>query len=570
MDKRTIHLFLLMAVLLMASKASASAETITIGDFTYTFDSWGQEASVRLSSSSAAVIVPATVDIDGKTYKVTAIDNYGFTNYGYSPSGYSYWDGKDPNTYYCYRDTYANTTLQSVEFEQPCYIKRIGTGAFQGCTALESIIIPNSVEEMGTEVLTECYSLRKVEFQTDESHRVKLKVLPVNAFYLCPRLQSLELPEGIEEIGAYALQCDLSLKSIHLPNTLKKIGGHFLCNAKSLESLTIPASVKEIGGAFLHGCESLRTVYLLGGAATLKAIDDDKYQSPSFDAFPGKLDKVSTAPASKKVNNCKFYVPSDYYADYVDNEVWQQLHHDNNDLANDIITLQGHDRSFGAMKWQTVIFYKPVTSYKSVFGEGCMVAELTSATQDSSDPDFYHLTFTLIDGDDIPAHRPYLIYCPKKQTHVMYNKEDEESDDFKAFYTQRYTTDVAVSNEPSTTISMIGMGQKLALQQWDFYFKWDDTNQTGKFYRVPNANTTISKAFFGCYWQIIKNGLKQTGAMAQSKSLPSTPTGIKQAIGKQPQADLKVYDLYGRLIQQGMAGLGKGIYIVNGKKVALP
>lgn len=566
MDKRTIHLFLLMAVLLMASKASASAETKTIGDFTYTFYSGGQEASVSLSSSSAAVTVPATIDIDGKTYKVTAIDNYGFTYSGFTPGPYTYEGVKYNET--PIRDGYNNSSLHHVYFELPSNIKRIGTSAFQGCTNLESIDIPNSVEEMGTEVFTECYALKKVEFQTDENHRVKLKVLPKNAFYLCPYLESLYLPEGIEEIDDYALQCNLSLKSIHLPNTLKKIGGHFLCNAKSLESLTIPASVTEIAGAFLHGCESLRSVYLLGGAASLNAVFvDDKYgKSTSFDEF----EAASTAPGSERVNNCKFYVPSDYYDAYVDNEVWQQLHHDKNDLMNDIITLQGHDRSFGAMKWQTVIFYKPVTSYKSVFGDGCMVAELTSATQDSSDPDFYHLTFTLIEGDDIPAHRPYLIYCPNKQTHVMYNKEDEESDDFKAFYTQRYTTDVAVSNEPSTTISMIGMGQKLALQQWDFYFKWDDTNQTGKFYRVPNANTTISKAFFGCYWQIIKNGLKQKGAMAQSKSLPSTPTGIKQAIGKQPQADLKVYDLNGRLIQQGMAGLGKGIYIINGKKVALP
>lgn len=570
MDKRTIHSFLLMTILLMASKASALADTYQKGDFTYTFDSGGQEASISLNSDKAAVTVPATIDIDGKTYKVTAIDDYGFT-YGddvkhYTPGPYIY-EGVKYNVNPI-RDGYNNYRLHHIYFELPSNIRRIGTSAFQGCTNLESIAIPNSVEEMGTEVFTECYELKKVEFQTDEKHRVKLKVLPANTFYLCPRLQSLELPEGIEEIGNYALQCNLSLKSIHLPNTLKKIGGHFLCNAKSLESLTIPASVTEIAGAFLHGCESLRTVYLLGGAASLNAVfNDDKYgTSTSFDEF----EAASTAPASDKVNNCKFYVPSDYYDDYVDNEVWKQLHNSHNALGNDIITLSGHDRSFGAMKWQTVIFYKPVASYKSVFGEECMVAELTAATQDGSDPDFYHLTFTLIEDDDIPAQRPYLIYCPKKQTHVMYDKEDEESDDFKSFYTQSYTQDVTVSNEPSTTISMIGMGNKLALQQWDFYFKWNEESKTGKFYRVPDAKTNISKAFFGCYWRIIRNGLKQTGAMANSKSLPSTPTSIKQVEGKQPQADLKVYDLQGRLIQQGTAGLGKGIYIVNGKKVTLP
>lgn len=514
--------------------------------------------------------VPATIVIDDKTYKVTAIDNYGFTYEGTSPSGYSYWNGIDPTVYTCYRDTHANFTLKSVEFEQPSNIRSIGKGAFQGCVALESIIIPNSVEEMGTEVLTECYSLKKVEFQTDENHRVKLKVLPTNAFYLCPRLESLELPEGIEEISDYALQCDLSLKSIHLPNTLKKIGGHFLCNAKSLTSLTIPASVTEIAGAFLHGCENLRTVYLLGKAASLGATFSAEYESTSFDAFPGSLESVTTAPASNKVNNCKFYVPSNYYEDYLDNEVWMQLDNSKNTIGNDIITLEGHDRSFGAMKWQTVIFYKSVVSYKSIFGDECMVAELTSATQDSREPDFYHLTFTLIDGNDIPAQKPYLIYCPKKQTHVMYDTQDEESDDFKNFYTQSYTKDVVVSNDPSTTISMIGMGSKLALQQWDFYFKWDEASKTGKFYRVPDANTNISKAFFGCYWRIVKTGLKQEGSLVNSKSLSNTPTTIGNGMRMHFQADCKVYDLEGRLVQHTTSNLPKGIYIIGGKKVICP
>ena len=508
--------------------------------------------------------VPATIVIDGKTYKVTAIDDYGFTYNGFKPGKYTY-EGKE---YDNYRTDYNNSSLQLVTFEQPSNIKRIGKGAFQGCTKLESIVIPNSVEEMGTEVLTECYALKKVEFQTDKDHRVKLKVLPKNAFYLCPRLESLELPEGIEEIDDYALQCNLSLKSIHLPNTLKKIGGHFLCNAKSLLSLTIPASVTEIAGAFLHGCENLRTVYLLGKAASLNAIfeQDENYIS-SFDEFT----KVSTAPASGKVNNCKFYVPSDYYDDYVNNEVWKQLHSSNNTSGNDIITLEGHDRSFGAMKWQTVIFYKPVVSYKSIFGEDCMVAELTGAMQDDKESNFYHLTFTLIEGEDIPAQKPYLIYCPNKQTYVMYDKEDEDTQDFKDFYSKSYTKDVAVSNDPSTTIYMIGMGNKLDLQQWDFYFKWNESTKTGNFYRVLDANQNIKKAFFGCYWRIIKAGLKQEGSLANSKNFSNVPTSIGDVIAsKLPHADCKVYDLNGRLIQQTISNLPKGIYIVNGKKIVCP
>lgn len=69
----------------------------------------------------------------------------------------------------------------------------------------------------------------------------------------------------------------------------------------------------------------------------------------------------------------------------------------------------------------------------------------------------------------------------------MYDKEDEETQEFKDFFTQSYTKDVIVGNQPSTTISMIGIGAKQNLQRWDFYFKWNETTETGKFYRVPDV-----------------------------------------------------------------------------------
>lgn len=532
-------------------------------------------ASVRISNQSGAyasvedIVIPTKITVDGNTYRVTAIEDYGMTGLG-NPEGYSHWNDwldekeHDTNKYAAYRREHANFMLKTITFEQPSNIKTIGKGAFQGCVNLSKIVVPNSVETLGTEVFTECYSLRNVEFQTDANDRVKIKVLPKNAFYQCPRLQALCLPEGFEEIADYAVQTCLSLKSIQLPNTLKHIGGHFLCDAKSLETLTIPASVDKIDGAFLHGCESLRSVYMLGPAATLAATFPDD-ESGSFSAFDvGNV----TAPSSEQVNNCIFYVPSDYYNDYSTNGVWQQLLKANNNVGNDIQTpLPGGERTLGPGKWQTIIFYKPVRSYKSLFGDGCMVADLTSAKVSDENPDMYNLTFTLIAGDDIPAQKPFLIYCAEKKVYQIFDKSDEDTDDFKHFYTTPYITEVKVSNEPQTTVQMIGMGVKQYLQKWDFYFKWDTSKGKGFFYRVPDDRTMASKTTFGCYWKVIRDGLKVDAKGVEQCAMPSaTPTSISSQVAPK-KVSAAIYDLQGQLVHAEISSLSRGVYIINGKKV---
>ena len=418
-------------LLFMALGLSAFADTYTKDGLQYTYTAGSGEASVEMPASSKtqeSFHIPATITIKGEEYKVTSIKDYGFTVYGvYGKPSYT-WEG---TTYTTYTEGLEhickNPNLKSVTFELPSNIKKIGRFAFAGCTNLEEIVIPSSVEEMGTDVFRDCFALKSVTFQTDEDGRASLKSLPWNCFYLCVNLTSLDLPEGLEKIDDYAIQCCLSLKSIHLPNSLKTIGGHFLCNAKSLTELTIPASVTKIDGAFLHGCESLRKVYLLGPAATLGDTYSTEDTSSSFEAFGA----VSSAPGSSAVNNCTFYVPSDYYDNYTGNDVWKQLDEKNNTLGNKIKTpLPGEERGFGPNKWQTVIFYNDVKSYKSVFGEDCMVAELTKAETDvdQHQPNVYHLTFTLIDGYNIPSRKPYLIYCPTSSHYQMYTQAEEQTE----------------------------------------------------------------------------------------------------------------------------------------------
>lgn len=551
---KTKRLLLMTMLALLASVTYAAS--VTIGDLKYTYNGLFQEsgtASVSLENFKAtSVTIPATVVIKGTTYKVTAIDDHGFTNSNWVKNVSYTYDGK---TYNINDDNYVNNVLESVTFEQPSNIKTIGQGAFQACTKLSSVVIPNSVTTMEEKAFYACFSLSDVRFQTKEDNTVDLKVLPTSAFSYCP-FTSIELPEGIEEIGDRSFQYNFYLKTMKLPNTLKKIGPHFLCDAKSITTLTIPASVTYIDGAAFHGCENLKTVYLLGPASTLIA---NESKSETF----GANKNIDNAPDCEKVTDCTFWVLKEYEKGYTSDKVWKKVDQPNDD-GNDIKCIENTTRTF-AQGWGTAIFPKEVVDFRDTAGDEAKVARMIKAVRDNSDKNLYHLTFQVVEDENIPAQEPLMIYSPKEWTYTMYNSIDENNDDFKLEMTNPFTTTVTVENEPTSKVHMIGKylgGEKLV--KWDFYFMND------KFWRVPDTDNAATMGSFRCYWKVDRDGIKQDVASFSKMSFgDNTPTAIEGIETEPTKVQVEVYDLNGRRIYQKKESLPRGLYIINGKKVII-
>ena len=575
-----------------------------------------------------SVTIPATITHNGTTYKVVAIQKFGF-NYAQTKA---IWVSRMETTGYGWNQTTecneksgsaclsrSNRELKEVKFASNSNIKYIGDYAFMGCDKLSKITLPSTIEYLGTGAFELCDWLQKCEFQNDECHFSNLKNF---TFWLCVSLKNLQLPDGITEIEGRqtggSLQYLLSLTDIRLPNTVTDIGPHFLCCAGSLLTLSIPASVTYIDAACFHGCEKLKEVYLLGPASALQLGDPD---SQTFGA--------NSTFCKDYVSDCTFYTTPDYVDSYADHSVWAliadnqvggylcevddngnilyengqpvyALDADGNKVkvktpsgnGNRLVPIAEVKRTFEADKWVTAVFADKVIKHKvgnetitgmsNVFGEGTRVAKMTGATTSiGTDPQtgktirLYNLSFTLVPESEFEADVPYM-FCPKNkvENYIMISKETYRSQAFKEKMTQDMKK--AVTADDGNEVDMLGHYKDWDLYDFCFYFSYKSSStqttedETAKFYRVPEGSK-LTSAPTRCFWYVKVNGIKtRVGAKVASQRFfdddeNNSTTGIDNIPTKVVIEG--IYDLNGRKLDIKPEDLPQGMFIINGKKV---
>lgn len=135
----------------------------------------------------------------------------------------------------------------------PVGVETIEPEMFRGNTALVEISIPNTVRFIAENAFKSCSSLKKVVFLDND----KL-LIEYNAFEACTSLKSINLPEGIKEIGRYLFLDCSSLKEIVITDGVKKIGLHAFSGCSNLSKISLPASLEELeleeDGEIFDGC----------------------------------------------------------------------------------------------------------------------------------------------------------------------------------------------------------------------------------------------------------------------------------------------------------------------------
>ena len=111
--------------------------------------------------------------------------------------------------------------------------------AFNYCSSLASVTLPNSVTTIGQYAFNRCTSLVSVSLGNS------VVTIDKNAFSYCSQLASVTLPNTVTTIGNFAFEDCTSLTAIELPNSLTSIGNRAFNNT-SLTSIVIPASVTSL------------------------------------------------------------------------------------------------------------------------------------------------------------------------------------------------------------------------------------------------------------------------------------------------------------------------------------
>ena len=143
-------------------------------------------------------------------------------------------------------------TLTSVII--PNSVTEIGYYTFADCISLTNIVIPDSVTEIGNSAFKRCTGLTSIVIPDSVTE------IRGGTFFGCTGLTSIVIPDSVTEIGDEAFKGCTALKNITIPDSVTKIGNHAFSGCANLTSIVIPSSVTKIGSFAFENCPRLKSI----------------------------------------------------------------------------------------------------------------------------------------------------------------------------------------------------------------------------------------------------------------------------------------------------------------------
>lgn len=192
--------------------------------------------------------LPASIEIDGVSYRVTEICDYAFEKH---PTFYyiSMPEGLERIGDYAFNGC---PMIKDIEF--PSTLQKIGKYAFAGSRNIEKLKLPEAVSTIGEGAFSSMDGLKKVVMQD-----CAVTDIPASLYKDSKELNEVYLPLAVKSIGDYAFNNTLSLTELYFPEGLERIGKEAFCGqsydyggyAGGLSKIEMPSTLVEIGeGAF--------------------------------------------------------------------------------------------------------------------------------------------------------------------------------------------------------------------------------------------------------------------------------------------------------------------------------
>lgn len=150
------------------------------------------------------------------------------------------------------------------EIVVPDSVTEMGESVFNGCNSLERLTLPfvgSNAYGWGDTQLTYTFgwnvpsSLKTVEITS-------MSGIPNDAFNGCSNIEEIILPEGLQQIASSTFSSCTKLTEIQIPETVTEIGDYAFYYCRNLTEIIIPESVGRIGYYAFCGCDSLQKITL--------------------------------------------------------------------------------------------------------------------------------------------------------------------------------------------------------------------------------------------------------------------------------------------------------------------
>lgn len=263
-------------------KGSASSltipETVSYGGTTYTVTAIGNEAFGRANGttdlSTTEIVIPGTVKTIGNSaFEGSSSIKKITIGEGVQSIGERAFYGLTGLTEISFPESVVNigpsvcennTSLKTVTIAGEIFEYDFGSGAFSGCTSLETVNITGSVDQIPDEAFSGCEKLSSLTLAEGITR------IGSDAFYHCTSLQTISLPSTVKSIGSSAFY-ESGLKEIVVPENVTEIGMAAFAECKALESVTIKGRITEIPTSLFENCTKLKTVKLPVGITSIGA-----------------------------------------------------------------------------------------------------------------------------------------------------------------------------------------------------------------------------------------------------------------------------------------------------------
>ncbi len=219
---------------------------------------------------SGEVIIPETVVNDGITYRVTRIGNSAFqsctglTLVGI-PEGVTE-IGKWAFSY-C-------SNLENVDM--PNSLISIGDGAFMSCRSFTSIYIPRNLQQIGCDTFTYLHNVANYTCSSLNTHFKAVggvlyskDMTMLVAYPPADPSTSFDIPGTVTSIHDYCFCSCSNLVTVNIPESVTRMGMNIFRECTGIVEVDIPDGVTSMGINVFGNCSSLKRVHLPASLDTL-------------------------------------------------------------------------------------------------------------------------------------------------------------------------------------------------------------------------------------------------------------------------------------------------------------